>query len=188
MDRPHFRPRFLLLSPEPPEAVRDALAARLRAKDPRFVLRVRRSSLLAWIAPPAQRIWSPAMDVMFRPHPQGTLIVGRFGPNPQLMTGYAFLSILLTFFLVFSLCWSYVQSVMHEPSRCLYGSAAAALGLVGLALSSRVGTRLAHEQMLWLAEVVDGLGEVQGDEAEVLAAAHEEAIAASGDRSGGTSR
>lgn len=173
MDRPHFRPRFVLLADDSPEGVRDALEARLRAREDRFVIRIRRASVLAWIRPPAQRIWSPAMDVVLRSHPRGTLIIGRFGPSPQLMTGYMFVSILLTFLLVFSLCWSYVQSVMGEPSNCLYGSVAAALGLGGIWGSSRVGTAWAHEQMTWLAEAVDGLGEVQNDEAAVLAEAHE---------------
>lgn len=172
MDRPHFRPRFILLAAAEPEVVRDALEARLRAQEARFVFRIRRSSVLAWIRPPAQRFWSPAMDVVLRPHPRGTLVIGRFGPNPQLMTGYVFLSILLSFFLMFSLCWSYVQYVMGESAHCAIGSALAAAGLLGIAASSRVGTAWAHEQMTWLAEVIDGLGEVQSDEAAVLEEAH----------------
>ena len=168
MDRPHFRPRFILLAEGSPEAVRDALEARLRADDQRFVFRIRRASVLAWIRPPAQRFWSPAMDVVLRAHPRGTLVIGRFGPNPQLMTGYVFVSILLSFFLVFSLCWSYVQVAMGESPHCAVGSGFAALGLVGIALSSRVGTAWAHEQMMALAEVIDGLGVVQTDEAAVL--------------------
>jgi hypothetical protein len=172
MQRPHLRPRFVMLAPCGPDDVRAALEARLREREERLEFRVRTGGVLAWVKAPARRFWSPSMDALLRPHPRGTLIVGRFGPNQSLMTGYFFLSILLGFLICLSATWGYVQTIMGEPPRCLIGSSLGVAGLVGIWASSKVGTAWAHDQMLWLAEVVDGMGDVIDDEAAVMAEAH----------------
>lgn len=172
MHRPHLRPRFVMLAPCGPDDVRAALEARLREREERLEFRVRTGGVLAWVKAPARRFWSPSMDALLRPHPRGTLIVGRFGPNQSLMTGYFFLSILLGFLICLSATWGYVQTIMGEPPRCLLGSSLGVAGLVGIWVSSKVGTAWAHDQMLGLAEVVDGMGDVIDDEAAVMAEAH----------------
>jgi len=166
--RPHLRPRFVMWSPKPPEEVRALLEERLVARGERVVYRVRKSCVLCWINRPFRRFWSPSMEALLRPHPEGTLIVGRFGPSPALMTGYFFAAILLSFLIALSLAWGWVQATMGESPRCLLGSSAGILGLVGIWVSSRVGTAWAHDQMAWLAETLDGVGEVRDDEAHVL--------------------
>lgn len=169
MERPHLRPRFLMLVQAPPEDVRAQMAERLKAHEDRFTYRVRSNAVLVWIKPPAQRFWSPALDTLLRPHPRGTLIVGRFGPHGSLMSGYFFLTLGLVFLTSFSLVWSMVQRSLGESPHCMIGSALGVVGIAGVWASARVGTWLAREQMAWLAVIVEGLGEIQHDEAAILA-------------------
>ncbi len=169
MQRPHLRPRFLILVPAPLEEVRATMAERLEAAQDRFVFRVRSQAVLAWIKPPAQRFWSPSLDTLLRPHPRGTLIVGRMGPQLSLMSGYFFVTFGLAFLTVLSLIWTSVQWSLGESPHCVIGSALGVVGIAGVWVSSRVGVWLARDQMAWLAEIVEGLGEIQQDEAAILA-------------------
>lgn len=168
MDRPHFRPRLALLVPRPLEEVREVLRARLEARTDEFEHRVRHDSVLAWIAPQHRRPWSPALDTCLRDHPQGTLLIGCFGPHPALMTGYFFASIFLTFLAALSATWSYVQTTMGLSPHCLMGTSLAICGLVGIWVSSRVGASWGRDQMLELATLLDDLGLVRDDEAALL--------------------
>ena len=169
MERPHLRPRFLILVPAPLDEVRATLASRLEGAQDRFVFRVRSQAVLAWIKPPAQRFWSPSLDTLLRPHPRGTLIVGRMGPQLSLMSGYFFVTFGLAFLTVLSLVWTGVQWTLGESPHCVIGSVLGVVGIAGVWVSSRVGVWLAREQMAWLAEIVEGLGEIQQDEAAILA-------------------
>jgi len=177
MDRPHFRPRLALLVPRPLEEVRELLRARVEARTADFEHRVRHDSVLAWIAPQHRRPWSPALDTTLRDHPQGTLLIGCFGPHPALMTGYFFASIFFGFLATLSATWSYVQTTMGQSPHCLVGTALAVLALAGIWISSRVGASWGRDQMLQLATLLDELGEVRDDEAALLteAEAHRQA-------------
>lgn len=169
MQRPHLRPRFLILVPAPLDQVRATMAERLEANHHRFVYRVRSQAVLAWIKPPAQRFWSPSLDTLLRPHPRGTLIVGRMGPQASWMSGYFFVTLGLAFLTAVSLTWAGVQWTLDESPHCVVGSALGIAGIAGVWLSSRIGVWLAREQMEWLAVIVEGLGEIQQDEAAILA-------------------
>lgn len=169
MQRPHLRPRFLILVQEPLDQVRDRMAQRLEANADRFLYRVRSQAVLAWINAPAQRFWSPSLDMLLRPHPRGTVIVGRMGPQASLMSGYFFITMGLAFLTVLSLTWTMVQWSLGESPHCVLGTALGVAGIGGVWASARVGGWMAREQMTWLAEIVDGMGEVQHDEAALLA-------------------
>lgn len=169
MQRFHFRPRFVLLVPAPVEEVRATLADRLQAADDALEGRVRPRQVLAWIAPPARRIWSPSLDLNLRVHPDGTLVVGLIAPHPDLMTAYVFGSICLTFLLCLALTWSFVQITMGEPPLCLLGASASSIGLLGILASRRLGLLWARSQIPQLAALVDGFGTPRDDEEKLLA-------------------
>lgn len=174
MHRPHFRPRIAILIDRPGDEVRDELRARLDAAKGRLYGRVRKRCMLAWVDRDRRHIWSPSLDVNLRDHPRGTLLLGRFGPHPALMTAHMFGAISLSFFATIALVWSFVQSSLGETPLCLAGVGAAALGGCGIALSSWLGRRWGHDELLELATLLDGLGEVRDDEEALLAelAAH----------------
>jgi len=165
--RPHFRPRFVLLCPEPVDAVRRVIVARL-AESPGLESRVRPHQVLAWIGGDARRVWSPSLDVNLRPHPAGTVVVGLVAPHPKLMTAYVFAAIGLGFLLALSLTWGFVQVTLDEPPWCIAGSALALLGLGGVAASRALGLAWARDQIAPLLALVDGLGAPREDELAVL--------------------
>lgn len=167
MQRPHFRPRFVLLSPEPVDAVCHSLHARLK-ESPRLEARVRPNQVLAWIGEAERKVWSPSLDLNLRPHPRGTLIVGLVAPHPKLMTAYVFAAIGLGFLFALSLTWAFVQTTLDEPPWCLVGSGLALLGLGAVGASRAIGLAWAREQMEPLVALVDGLGEPREDELDLL--------------------
>jgi hypothetical protein len=187
MQRPHFRPRFIRLCRCERDAVLQEVGARAAARSDLFIHRVRHQGVRVWMADAVWRPWSPSLDLNVRDHPEGTLIVGRFGPSAALMTGYLFSTIGLSFLLALSLTWSYVQTMMDEPPKCLVGSAAAALGLVAVWGSGRVGAALGRDQMHLLADLLEGVGELRDDEAKLLSEleAHRRAVERAAAASGG---
>lgn len=167
MDRPHFRPRFVLLAEQPLEVVRETIRARLEAS-PHVEGRVRNKQVLAWIAASERKVWSPSIDLNLRPHPRGTLVVGLVAPHPKLMTGYVFASIALGFLFAIACSWSFVQVSMGDTPWCLVG-----IGLGVVAGAVLLGTRAlgilwARPQIAPLAALVDGFGEPRDDELQLL--------------------
>lgn len=167
MRRPHFRPRFVLLCPEPVDAVRREIQVRLAAS-PGLESRVRPNQVLAWIGDAERHVWSPSLDLNLRPHPEGTVVVGLVAPHPKLMTAYVFAAIGLGFLLALSLTWGFVQVTLDEPPWCLIGSALAALALGGVAASRALGLAWARDQIAPLVDLVEGLGTTREDVSEVL--------------------
>ena len=168
MQRPHFRPRVVILIERPPDEVREVLRARLTAAAGRLYGRVRSRCMLAWVDHDRRHVWSPSLDVNLRDHPRGTLLIGRFGPHPKLMTAHMFGTIALAFLTTMALVWAYVQHTLGEPPLCLLSLAAALVGAGALATSSALGRRWGHDEMLELAGLLDGLGEVRDDEEALL--------------------
>lgn len=169
----HLRPRILLLTDAQPGVIRDALVARAQANAGRMDVRFARHQVMAWIAQDARRLWSPCLDVNCRAHPKGTLIVGRLGPHMFLYTAMLFTFIGTGFLAAVSLCWGYVQWSFDEAPIALAGVLPVLLAAGFFAALDAVGRRRAHDQMVDLARLLDGLGELVADEEGVLREAEE---------------
>lgn len=169
MERPHFRPRVLIFVPgAAPEDVCATLKERLKA-DPGLDGRCTRTSVIAWPAPPARRFWSPCLDANLRAHPGGTVVVGRFGPQPVLFTAFVFSSIGLGFLTCITLSLAFVQSTLGEPMTALGGLVAPLVGALAMVAVDRLGRKRAWTQITPLAALLEGLGEVRGDDEHLLA-------------------
>lgn len=164
----HLRPRILLLSDASPAEVREAVLARINTRRSTLEARVASHQVMAWIAADARKLWSPCLDLNCRPHPKGTLIVGRLGPHMFLYTAMLFSFIGTGFLAAVSLCWAYVQWSFDEPALALAGTLPLVTALIFFGVLDRVGRRRARDQMIELAGLVDGLGVVQDDEEGVL--------------------
>ncbi len=170
MQRPHFRPRFVLMVPEPVDAVRARLDQRLGAASG-IEGKVRPHQVLAWIAGPERRVWSPSIDLNLRPHPDGTLVVGLVAPHPKLMTAYVFAAIGLGYLFAVACAWSVVQLTMDEAPWCLVGAAGSGLGATAVFATRALGLAWARSQMPALLALVEGFGEPRDDELDLLKAA-----------------
>lgn len=164
----HLRPRMLLLTTAEPVAVRDVLAARLEAQAGVLEGRVTRTQLVAWIARQDRKLWSPCLELNCRPHPGGTLIVGRLGPHLFLYSMMVFCFIGTGLIAAISLCWGYVQWSLGNDPTALFGVIPVVVVATFFAALDTIGRRRARPQMITLAALVDGLGELQKDEAGVL--------------------
>ncbi len=118
-----------------------------------------RHALLA-VARAERRWWSPWLHVdVRRAEAGGTLVFGRFTPNPALWTGYMLCLIALLAIALFALALALAQMTLEWPAWGWWlfaGSLVAAGGLVG---GARVAQRLAAAQMRELHRLVeDALG------------------------------
>lgn len=172
MQRPHHRPRLDLRIDRPADDVRDALDARIAAGLPGCIGRSGRRHVFVEIDEAHRHAWSPTLDIVLREEDGATRLLGRFGPSPSLWTATMFVYGLAGFVATASACGALAQRITGEAPTLMWAVVAAfALGL-GTFLSTRVGALLGHPQMLWLARVLDGLGEVRADEAHVLSELH----------------
>ncbi|MCB9665350.1 MAG: hypothetical protein H6732_14660 [Alphaproteobacteria bacterium] len=168
MDRPHMRPRLEIVVPADLAEVRRAFEDRVQHPACTCRGRFARNHLHVEVGPERRHFWSPTLDVTLRRTDEGTLLLGRFGPHPDVWTMYVFLYATWAFFAVVALCWAMAQAVLEEPPTALLVVLGAGV-LAGLTwLSGRVGAALGHDQMEDLFRMVDGLGEARRDEAGVV--------------------
>lgn len=168
MDRPHHRPRLEILIRAPRDTVREAF--RDRVAHPRCTCEgtLARNHLHVAVGAAQRHFWSPTLDVTLRDHPDGTLLLGRFGPHPNVWTMYVFGYGVCAFAAIVAACWALAQWAIGSPPLALAwlaGSGVAALAVWG---SARVGASIGHDQMEQLVRMVDGLGEPIADEAGVF--------------------
>lgn len=164
----HLRPRMLLFTSAEPTAVRDTLAARLQERSGVLEGRVTRTQLVAWIARDDRKLWSPCLELNCRPHPGGTLILGRLGPHMFLYSITVFSLIGTGLIAAISLCWSYVQWSLGQTPVALFGVIPICVAATFFTLFDKLGRRRARPQMIALAALVEGIGELQTDEEGVL--------------------
>ncbi len=106
--------------------------------------------------PEAQRhFWSPwlALDLASRDD-GGTRLFGRFSPHPAVWTAWAFSYLGLGVVAFFSAVFGTCQCLLESPATALWGVASCAVVATALFVSSRMGQRLAREQMRRLGDVV----------------------------------
>lgn len=169
MARPHHRPRLDVRVTDPPEAVRAAFDARLAAGLPHVRGTSGRRHLFVEIDGPTRHLFSPTLDVVLRDLEHGgTRILGRFGPSPALWTATMFVHGGAAFVVFAGLSGALAQRVSGEPPTLLVAVAVAAAVSLATFAASRLGAARGHDQMVWLARVVDGLGTPVRDEAQVL--------------------
>lgn len=146
MSAPAVRPTFELSVADPPAAVME----RLRARLPRCRLCTGVSAgdhAELYVPVDERRLWSPWLSVTVEAGSGGSLVRGRFSPQPGVWTLYMFLAFALGFALLVGGSWGYAQWVMEQrPWALLSLPACLALG-AGLYSVSLLGQRLSHDQM-----------------------------------------
>ncbi|MBE7447589.1 MAG: hypothetical protein HS111_01475 [Kofleriaceae bacterium] len=107
---------------------------------------------LVLVGPAAQqRFWSPWLTIDVAPREGGAQVRARFSPHPSVWTGFAFGYLTVTVVLVLSLAFAGAQAMMGSAPWALWGSAGAAVALVGLWSAAQLGQRLARAEMEALA-------------------------------------
>jgi len=112
-----------------------------------------------------RHFWSPWILVDIRPHEEGSIVEGRFGPHPHLWMAFIGLHLAVTFAIIVTGSWGAAQWIMGEPPWVFLGvPASVALGafIVG---AEFIGKGLGAEQV-WLMRrfLADSCGGVHHDE------------------------
>lgn len=96
-----IRPRFIHVSEENPEEVRDIFKARLAEKDIQVSGTIIPNHIILKIPPDQRHYWSPQLNLSVEMKDDVTLIRGLYGPNPNVWAtfffGYAILGVIALF-------------------------------------------------------------------------------------------
>ncbi|MEO0651019.1 MAG: hypothetical protein AAFZ65_10100 [Planctomycetota bacterium] len=152
-----FQPSFELAAERPPRAVSADLRSRI---DPRGPLRGRAAGdhLMLTVGERDRHLWSPWLHLELRPHREGeqrTYLRGFFTPAPGLWTAFAFAYLACGTIAFFASMWGVVQWRLDQSPWALAVGGAALAVILGLWLTSRIGRRLAAEQMRRLRDEVE---------------------------------
>ena len=94
-----------------------------------------------------RRIWSPRLTVRIEDAPEGSTMICRFSPRPDVWTGFMFVYFVMVFLVVFGATLGYVQQVSGEAAWGYWLVPSGLLVIAGIHLASYVGQRLAASQM-----------------------------------------
>ena len=153
-----MRPTFLMEVALPAEQAMDRFEAGMaRAGRP---VEVQRAGLHMTVTVDRElrHFWSPWMNLEFdQPaDASATVVHARFSPAPSLWTGFMMIYITLTAAAFFAAMFALSQWMMGSPPTLLWGTLACVLGCGAMWWVSRVGQRLAHDQMVLLREMLEG--------------------------------
>lgn len=168
MARLHHRPRISLIIPHPPDIARAHLDRGIANQSRACVGRSGQRHAFLEIQPDLRHFWSPTLDIVLRDHPEGTRLLGRFGPSPSIWTATMFVYGISATLSLGATSVALAQRIAQEPATALVLIPITAALALGTFLSTRVGALLGHHQMRWLARALRGLGRVEEDDAQVL--------------------
>lgn len=106
-----------------------------------------RDHFLLTVPASEQRIWSPWLTIDITARDGGAHLFARFGPHPSVWTGFAFTYLTLGLGLVFSLVFAGAQAMVGGGLWSLAISGGVLVAAAGMWTASRVGLRLARDQM-----------------------------------------
>ena len=164
MEGHRIRPRFSIpLAPGPDEAM-EVLRDRLRGTDYDECTRSKGRCAYFFVDEEERKVWSPHLSIQVEPCADGSLLRGRFGPQPELWTLFIFLYTAVGFLATIGLMLGFVQ---WQSGMTPWGLWGVLIGIPGLAILygvSATGQRLSAHQMEDLKRRVDNL--VEGLEPE----------------------
>lgn len=145
-----IRPRFQVVVPDEPAAIVEKLAAAIAQPDSPCTGRAIPGHAVLTMPAEAQHFWSPQLDLSIEAHPEGALIRGLYGPNPEVWLlfafGYGITGVLALFISIFG--FTRVSLGMEAPILWILP----VLGglAVALYIASQLGQKLGAEQTFTL--------------------------------------
>jgi hypothetical protein len=150
-----MRPRFELQLPVPREAWLEALRSTLHDDPGSLRGQVFQKHAVVQMRDGERTFWSPYLNLEVEDEPDGSAIVGRFSPHPNVWTMFMGVYILLGFAALGGLSYGVVQYTLGQPpwSFLIVPGAVALFGFVyGATL---IGQGLGAEQMYTMRSLVD---------------------------------
>lgn len=148
---PPMRPVFRSELDVPARAVADAIEAELSTPPNRVVGSVAGNVVELYPTRAERHLFSPRLSVVLYPRHQ-TLVVGRYGPNPDIWTFFVALYALCFFAAFGGAMGGFAQWAARSPQTAWIGVPIGVVGAMLIYAAALVGRHAARDQVLLLAE------------------------------------
>lgn len=142
-----MRPTFAIDLPIEPDQAMARLSSLVDDADYPIDGRIAGNHLMLVIPPVRRHFWSPWLNLEIHDHSMGSLIKGRFSPNPSVWTGFMLTYIALGTILFFILMFAVSQWMMNKPLGPLSLTPLPIVIAMVMYWASLIGQKIAHEQM-----------------------------------------
>ncbi|MCA9274800.1 MAG: hypothetical protein KDA29_02130 [Phycisphaerales bacterium] len=147
MQIPPMRPTFAIDFPIEPDLAMSRLSSLVDDKDYPIDGRVAGNHLMLVIPPARRHFWSPWLNLEVHANLSGSLIKGRFSPNPSVWTGFMLTYIALGTILFFILMFAVSQWMMNKAPGVLSLTPAPVVIALAMYWASLIGQKIAFDQM-----------------------------------------
>lgn len=151
---PTIRPTFDLLIAREGEAVIAQLRQRLA--NGTYPVRTQHLGTHFMICPMPDDVhfWSPWLDLDVGSREDGTRVFGRFSPSPNIWTGFMCAYFGLASAGIFATLAGITQMMLDQRPLALWIALGCVLVIALMIWASRIGQRLAHDQMVQMKSIV----------------------------------
>lgn len=147
MHIPPMRPTFRVEAPLPPQETIDRISGLISAKDHPVEGRIAGNHLMLVIPPASRHFWSPWLNIEVHEQGTGSMVQGRFSPNPSVWTAFMLTYIALATLIFFAAMFGVAQWMMDKPPGALKLIPLLVVIAVAMYWASLVGQKLAQAQM-----------------------------------------
>ena len=157
IDAARMRPKFSVELPVPADEGIFRLREALDTPELRATSLAAGRCVDLMVERPERRVWSPRLSVEIEETTNGSRMMCRFSPRPDVWTGFMFIYFLVVFLVVFGATLGYVQQVSDETAWGYWAVPSGLLIISCIHGASYVGRRLAAAQMLELRRRLDSV-------------------------------
>ena len=147
MQIPPMRPTFKIEFPIESDHAIDRLSSLVDDHDYPIEGRIAGNHLMLVIPPARRHFWSPWLHIDVREDAPGSIVKGRFSPNPSVWTCFMLSYIALGTIVFFMFMFALSQWIMKNPPSALMLVPIPVVIAVIMYSSSLIGQKIAHEQM-----------------------------------------
>lgn len=147
MHIPPMRPTFEIEFPITPDEAIDRLSQLVDDADYPVDGRIAGNHLMLVIPPSYRHFWSPWLNIEIHEHDNGSLIHGRFSPNPSVWTGFMLTYISLATLIFFASMFGVAQWMMDKPPTVLKFIPIFVFVAALMYWGSLIGQKIANAQM-----------------------------------------
>ncbi len=147
MQIPPMRPTFTIEFSIDSDAAMSRLETLVRDEDYPIEGRVAGNHLMLVIPIKRRHFWSPWLHLEVHKVATGSMVKGRFSPNPSVWTGFMLTYIAMGTLVFFAGMFGVSQWMMNKPPSALMFMIIPILIAIVMYWSSLIGQRIANEQM-----------------------------------------
>ncbi|AWV98001.1 hypothetical protein [Arcticibacterium luteifluviistationis] len=140
------RPRFKQKNPGSVEEIKNQISSKLKDNTQGIKGGVFSEHFHLEIIKKEQHFWSPHLNVTLEKTDEGTILRGKYGPNPTIWAIFTFSYSSLGIAFLFTAMAGLVKLSLHQESQILWVLPILSLLILGLYIASQTGQKLGVEQ------------------------------------------